>query len=128
MAPMSVSVDAGTSRPDHARATRTLTVTGLNHALHDGYTDLIYILLPVWQAEFGLSYGMLALLRGLYSGVMAALQVPACALAPGPRRPPRRAVGRAARSRPGHGAGRRGLCARGMVGEPGGPVRGAGDL
>jgi MFS family permease len=34
------------------------------------------VLLPVWQAEFGLGYGMLALLRGLYAGVMAALQVP----------------------------------------------------
>ena len=24
------------------------------HALHDGYTDLLYVLLPLWQAEFGL--------------------------------------------------------------------------
>ncbi|UFX45529.1 MFS transporter [Bradyrhizobium sp. 41S5] len=73
---MSVSVEAGTSRPNHARATRTLTVTGANHALHDGYTDLIYVLLPVWQAEFALSYGLLALLRGLYAGAMAGLQIP----------------------------------------------------
>ena len=57
--------------------TRTLTVTGLNHALHDGYTDLIYVLLPVWQTEFALSYGLLALLRGLYAGAMAGLQIPA---------------------------------------------------
>ncbi|VIO65427.1 putative sulfoacetate transporter SauU [Bradyrhizobium ivorense] len=73
---MSVSVGVETSRPERARATRTLTVTGLNHALHDGYTDLIYVLLPVWQAEFGLSYGLLALLRGLYAGAMAGLQIP----------------------------------------------------
>jgi MFS transporter, FSR family, fosmidomycin resistance protein len=52
-------------------------VAGIAHALHDGYTDLIYILLPVWQAEFGLSYAMLGLLRGLYTGAMAVLQVPA---------------------------------------------------
>jgi len=51
-------------------------VTGFNHALHDGYTDVIYVLLPVWQAEFALSYGMLALLRGLYAGAMAGLQIP----------------------------------------------------
>lgn len=51
-------------------------MTGLNHALHDGFTDLIYILLPIWQAEFGLGYGLLALLRGLYSGAMAGLQIP----------------------------------------------------
>lgn len=73
---MSVSAEAGTSRPGDARATRTLAVTGLNHALHDGYTDLIYVLLPVWQAEFALSYGLLALLRGLYAGAMAGLQIP----------------------------------------------------
>src|ERR1700755_2946930 len=67
---------AGESRPDRTRATRTLTVTGLNHALHDGYTDLIYVLLPVWQTEFALSYGLLAVLRGLYAGTMAGLQIP----------------------------------------------------
>jgi FSR family fosmidomycin resistance protein-like MFS transporter len=67
---------AGQSRPDRARAARTLAATGLNHALHDGYTDLIYVLLPVWQTEFALSYSVLALLRGLYSGTMAGLQIP----------------------------------------------------
>lgn len=62
-------------------ARRTLAAAGLNHALHDGYTDLIYILLPVWQAEFGLGYAALALLRTLYSGVMALLQIPSTRLA-----------------------------------------------
>ena len=47
------------------------------HALHDGYTDLIYVLLPVWQAEFGLGYAALGLLRTCYAGTMALLQVPA---------------------------------------------------
>src|SRR6185436_13626726 len=55
---------------------RTLAVAGLAHALHDGFTDLIYVLLPVWQNEFALGYGMLAVLRGLYVGSMAALQLP----------------------------------------------------
>ncbi|MGY3531345.1 MFS transporter [Bradyrhizobium sp. USDA 4452] len=73
---MSASAEAGASRSDHVHAPRTLTVTGLNHALHDGYTDLIYVLLPVWQAEFALSYGLLALLRGLYAGAMAGMQIP----------------------------------------------------
>jgi MFS family permease len=62
-------------------ANRTLAVAGLVHALHDGYTDLIYVLLPIWQSEFGLSYSLLALLRGLYAGSMAALQVPSGRLA-----------------------------------------------
>lgn len=60
---------------------RVLAVTGAAHALHDGYTDLILVLLPVWQAQFALSYGALALLRGAFSGMMAALQVPAGKLA-----------------------------------------------
>lgn len=51
------------------------------HALHDGFTDLIYVMLPVWQAEFGLSYAELGLLRGIFAGAMAALQVPASWLA-----------------------------------------------
>ncbi|KWV59885.1 hypothetical protein AS156_02710 [Bradyrhizobium macuxiense] len=65
-----------TGAPRSDRARTTLTVTGLNHALHDGYTDVIYVLLPVWQTEFALSYGLLALLRGLYAGAMAGLQIP----------------------------------------------------
>ena len=66
--------------PDRA-ARQTLVVAGINHALHDGYTDLIYVLLPVWQAEFGLDYVALALLRSLYNGALAALQMPASRLA-----------------------------------------------
>src|SRR5437667_6459829 len=46
------------------------------HALHDGYTDLIYVMLPVWQKEFGLGYAELGLLRGLFSGAMASFQIP----------------------------------------------------
>ena len=61
--------------------TRTLATIGVNHALHDGYTDLIYVLLPVWQAEFGLGYVALALVRSLYVGALAGLQMPATALA-----------------------------------------------
>lgn len=47
------------------------------HALHDGYTDLIYVMLPIWQAEFGLSYAAVGLLRSCFSGTMAGLQIPA---------------------------------------------------
>lgn len=60
---------------------RVLSVACGAHALHDGYTDLIYVLLPVWQAEFALSYAVLGLLRMLYTGAMAGLQVPATLLA-----------------------------------------------
>jgi MFS family permease len=51
------------------------------HALHDGYTDLVYVMLPLWQAEFGLGYAALGLLRSLFSGTLAVLQIPAGMLA-----------------------------------------------
>jgi MFS transporter, FSR family, fosmidomycin resistance protein len=60
---------------------RTLSVACFAHALHDGYTDLMYVMLPVWQADFGLSYVALAALRGLYVGALAGLQLPAGGLA-----------------------------------------------
>ncbi|MDR5835713.1 MFS transporter [Caballeronia sp. LZ034LL] len=60
---------------------RVLWLSCMAHALHDGYTDMIYALLPVWQADFGLGYGALAILRGVYAGTMATLQLPAGRLA-----------------------------------------------
>jgi MFS transporter, FSR family, fosmidomycin resistance protein len=56
---------------------RAASVAGVAHALHDGYTDLIYIMLPLWQAEFGLTYAALGLLRSVFVGAMAGLQIPA---------------------------------------------------
>ncbi|WP_199152788.1 MFS transporter [Chromobacterium sp. ASV23] len=51
------------------------------HAVHDGLTDLIYVLLPIWQAQFAISYAMVGLLRGSYSGMMAGFQLLASRLA-----------------------------------------------
>jgi FSR family fosmidomycin resistance protein-like MFS transporter len=56
---------------------RAIGVAGAAHALHDGYTDLIYIMLPLWQAEFGLTYAALGALRSVFVGTMACLQIPA---------------------------------------------------
>ncbi len=81
MSYQSTLTSSTTAPPDEARATRTLALTGLNHALHDGFTDVIYVLLPIWQTEFALSYSALAIFRGLYSGTMACLQIPAGHLA-----------------------------------------------
>jgi MFS family permease len=44
--------------------------------LHDGYSDQLYALLPVWQSAFGLSYAGLGVVRALYYGTMGGLQVP----------------------------------------------------
>ncbi|UKJ73355.1 MFS transporter [Azospirillum brasilense] len=56
---------------------RSLVGACLAHALHDGYTDALYVFLPVWQAQFSLSYAALAVVRALYSGTMGGLQIPA---------------------------------------------------
>jgi MFS family permease len=56
---------------------RNLAGACLAHLLHDGYTDQLYALLPIWQGEFGLSYAGLAMVRALYNGTLGALQVPA---------------------------------------------------
>jgi MFS transporter, FSR family, fosmidomycin resistance protein len=64
-----------------SRARRTLLLAGLAHALHDGFTDMIYVLLPIWQAQFALGYGALAVLRAVNVGALAALQVPSAHLA-----------------------------------------------
>ena len=72
---------AGSGPVPAASQHRVLAVTCGVHALHDGYTDLIYVLLPIWQTEFALSYAALGALRMLYTGAMAGLQVPATVLA-----------------------------------------------
>lgn len=60
---------------------RTLAAATTAHALHDGYTDLLYLLLPIWQAEFGLGYAEVGALRSSYTATMAALQIPSSLLA-----------------------------------------------
>ncbi|CAO3427943.1 MFS transporter [Azospirillum doebereinerae] len=64
-------------RPWWTKEKKSLTSACLAHAIHDGYTDALYVFLPVWQAQFGLSYAALAILRALYSGTMGGLQIPA---------------------------------------------------
>ncbi len=69
-----IAARAGKFSRDERRAA---SIAAGAHALHDGYTDLIYIMLPLWQAEFGLSYAALGLLRSMFVGAMASLQIPA---------------------------------------------------
>jgi MFS family permease len=60
---------------------RALGVACSAHALHDGYTDLIYVMLPIWQSEFGLGYAVLGLMKTVFSGTLAGFQIPAGFLA-----------------------------------------------
>jgi MFS transporter, FSR family, fosmidomycin resistance protein len=75
--------DMQVPNPDSAKSTerRALGVACGAHALHDGYTDLVYILLPVWQNEFGLGFAALGLMRTVFSGTLASFQIPAGFLA-----------------------------------------------
>lgn len=72
---------AAAPAPAPARSRRTLAACCGAHVLHDGFSDMLYVLFPVWQAAFGLSFAQVGLLKTMYSGSMAALQVPASMLA-----------------------------------------------
>ncbi|MQA37680.1 MFS transporter [Rugamonas aquatica] len=60
---------------------RSLIAACSAHAIHDGLTDVIYVLLPIWQAQFAISLAMVGLLRGAYSGMMAGFQLLASRMA-----------------------------------------------
>lgn len=57
------------------RRFRSLAAASSAHAVHDGLTDLTYVLLPIWQAQFGISYAQVGLLRASYAGTMAGFQL-----------------------------------------------------
>jgi FSR family fosmidomycin resistance protein-like MFS transporter len=77
---MQITGSADTARQASAQSSssksRNLVAACLAHALHDGYTDGLYAFLPIWQAQFSLSYTGLAMVRALYAGTMGGLQVP----------------------------------------------------
>src|SRR4051794_36202646 len=80
---MSVAIEAAEQHDAaevKAREHRAIGVASGAHALHDGYTDLIYVMLPIWQSEFGIGFAALGLLRTCYSGTMAGLQIPSALL------------------------------------------------
>ena len=65
-----------------SRRARAILATACGaHFVHDGFSDILYILLPVWASEFGLSFAQVGLLKTLYTGGMASFQVPAGLLA-----------------------------------------------
>ena len=51
------------------------------HFVHDGFSDILYVLLPVWAQEFGLGLAQVGLIRTVYTGAMASFQIPAGLLA-----------------------------------------------
>ncbi|HEX3710885.1 MAG TPA: MFS transporter [Pseudolabrys sp.] len=78
-APVGTSANVTPHSKDEER--RALGVACGAHALHDGYTDLIYVMLPIWQHEFGLGFAALGLMKTVFSGTLAGLQIPSGLLA-----------------------------------------------
>lgn len=67
--------------PERSVRRRSLFAACSAHAVHDGLTDVIYVLLPVWQQQFGISLALVGLLRGAYAGTMAGFQLLASRIA-----------------------------------------------
>ncbi|HLE42478.1 MAG TPA: MFS transporter [Methylomirabilota bacterium] len=58
-----------------------LAVASVAHFLHDAFSDLLYVFLPLWAGEFRLSFAQVGAIRSAYTGGMALFQVPAGLLA-----------------------------------------------
>jgi MFS transporter, FSR family, fosmidomycin resistance protein len=81
MIPIGLRAARGPADIGQRHRRRVLWVTCTAHALHDGFTDTLYLLLPLWQAEFALGYAAVGALRSLYTAAMAGLHVPAAMIA-----------------------------------------------
>ena len=60
---------------------RTLATCCATHTLHDGLSDVSYVLLPLLAQSFGLSLAQVGLIRSAHRAAMAAFQIPAGFLA-----------------------------------------------
>jgi MFS family permease len=80
---MSAATEPAPAAPVSARndERRAMAVACGAHVLHDGYSDVIYVMLPVWQSEFGLGFAALGLMKTVFSGALAGFQVPSGLLA-----------------------------------------------
>lgn len=65
------------SPTNRLRRRSVLGVCGTAHFLHDGFSDVLYIMFPLWAETFGLSLAQVGLLKAVYSGSLAVFQVPA---------------------------------------------------
>jgi MFS family permease len=59
----------------------TLATVSTAHFVHDGFADIIYVLLPLWATELRLTFTQVGFIRTAYTGSMALLQLPAGFLA-----------------------------------------------
>ena len=62
-------------------ARAVLFTAALTHVLHDGFSDALYVLLPLWATEFHLTLTGVGVLKTVYTAGMALSQIPAGILA-----------------------------------------------
>jgi MFS family permease len=62
-------------------ARTTLALACAIHFVHDGFSEVVYVLLPLWAGELGLTLAQAGLLRTTYTTGMALFQIPAGMLA-----------------------------------------------
>jgi MFS family permease len=66
-----------TSNAQNERPNWKALLTGsLAHFIHDGFTDMLYVFFPIWQAKWALTFVEVGLLKTLVSGSMALFQLP----------------------------------------------------
>ncbi len=65
------------SAPGRRRGRAMLGTCGGAHFLHDGLSDALYVLLPLWAEAFGLSLAQVGVLKTVYTAAMASFQLPA---------------------------------------------------
>src|SRR5256886_14823696 len=63
------------------RARAVLATASGTHFVHDGFSDILYVLLPIWAQEFRLTLAQVGLIRTAYTAAMASFQIPAGLLA-----------------------------------------------
>jgi MFS family permease len=74
---MKATAEHATEIPQQTKRQRVALITGgLAHIIHDGLTDMLYVLFPIWQGLLGLSFAEVGFLKTLFSGTMALFQVP----------------------------------------------------
>src|SRR2546425_12569466 len=59
------------------RPRAVLAAASTIHFLHDGFSETLYVFLPLWASEFGLSFSQVGLIRTPYPGGMSAFRIPA---------------------------------------------------
>src|SRR5258705_2381439 len=75
-----ILLEAARGLGDHqgvrSRARAVLAAACSIHFVHDGFSDILYVLLPLWATEFRLTFAQVGMIRTAYSGGRAGFQIP----------------------------------------------------